>query len=44
MDELTKPLTVRAPGHVELQYRDKIFITPDDANMHRFDADGQRIN
>ena len=44
MDGLTKPLTVRAPGHVELQYRDKIFITPDDTNMHRFDADGQRIN
>ncbi len=44
VDGLEKPLTVRAPGHVELNYRDKVFLTPDESSMHRFDADGLRVN
>jgi len=37
------PLTVRAPGEVEMHYGDKVFLTPDMDKLHRFDAKGLRI-
>ena len=36
-------LTVRAPGKVQLCYGDRVFITPDTTNLHRFDDAGLRI-
>lgn len=37
------PLTVRASGEVALYYGDTIYLTPDLAHLHRFDAQGLRI-
>ena len=37
------PLTVRAGGEVSLHYGDTIHLTPDPAQLHRFDAQGLRI-
>jgi len=37
------PLTVRASGEVALYYGDTIYLTPDLAHLHRFDAEGLRI-
>jgi multiple sugar transport system ATP-binding protein len=44
VDGLTTPLTVRAPGDMEISYQQRIFITPDAAHMHRFDGSGLRIS
>ncbi|NNE80900.1 MAG: ABC transporter ATP-binding protein [Silicimonas sp.] len=38
-----EPLTVRAGGDVDLHYGDAIYLTPDPALIHKFDADGLRI-
>ena len=37
------PLTVRAGGEVDLHYGDTVFLSPDPAHIHRFDAKGLRI-
>ena len=36
-------LTVRAPGKVQLGYGERVHITPDLTNLHRFDDAGLRI-
>jgi len=38
-----EPLTIRASGEVDLNYGDKIFLTPDEAHIHCFDENGLRI-
>ena len=37
------PFTVRASGEVDLRHGDAVFLTPDRARLHRFDAEGRRI-
>ena len=37
------PVTVRVGGEVALRHGDRVFLTPDDANLHRFDESGIRI-
>jgi multiple sugar transport system ATP-binding protein len=39
-----EPLTVRAGGDVDLHYGDTIYLTPDPALIHKFDANGLRID
>jgi multiple sugar transport system ATP-binding protein len=39
----SEPLTVRASGDVQLAYGDKVYLTPDAANIHKFDNKGLRI-
>ena len=41
--DLGEPLTVRVSGEIDLRYGSRVFVTPDRANLHRFDADGLRI-
>jgi len=36
-------ITVRAPGNVNLHDGDRVFITPDEENLHRFDVNGNRV-
>ena len=38
-----EPLTVRASGELALSYGAKVFLTPDQVHLHRFDAAGHRI-
>ena len=38
-----EPLTVRASGEVSLSYGATVYLTPDPAHLHRFDAKGLRI-
>ncbi|AJE49021.1 ABC transporter ATP-binding protein [Celeribacter indicus] len=38
-----EPFTVRASGEVSLKYGDEVYLTPNEANLHRFDAEGLRI-
>ena len=38
-----EPLTVRAGGEVDFHYGDKIYLTPDYSQLHRFDAKGLRF-
>ena len=42
-DAFDEPLTVRADGEIELDYGDKVFLTPDMNHMHFFDANGLRV-
>ncbi|MGI9369029.1 MAG: ABC transporter ATP-binding protein [Ruegeria sp.] len=42
-DAFDDPLTVRAGGELTVSYGAKVFLTPDMAQLHRFDADGLRI-
>ncbi|WP_136636698.1 ABC transporter ATP-binding protein [Pseudooceanicola onchidii] len=37
------PLTVRASGEMDLKYKSRVFLTPDPAHLHRFDAQGLRV-
>ena len=39
-----EPLTIRASGEVDLHYGDKIFLTPDEAQIHCFDEKGLRFD
>ncbi len=41
---LATSITVRAPGEVHFNHGDPIFLTPDDTAIHKFDADGHRVN
>lgn len=43
VDGLSKPLTVRAGGEVDLHYNDTIYLTPNLDHLHRFDERGLRI-
>lgn len=40
---LADSITVRADGGVDFRHGDRIFLTPRDDMMHRFDAEGLRI-
>ena len=44
VDGFEETLTVRAGGDVDLHYGDQIFLTPDPALIHKFDAQGLRID
>jgi len=37
------PMTVRAPGDVEVNHGDTVFLTPNAAQIHKFGADGLRF-
>lgn len=37
-------LTVRAPGKVKLEFGETVHLTPEQENLHRFDAKGMRIS
>ena len=43
LEGVNAPVTVRAGGEVALHHGDAVFLTPDEARMHRFDAAGERI-
>ena len=43
VEGFTDTLTVRAPGKVQLGYGDRVHVTPDLTNLHRFDDGGMRI-
>ncbi len=43
MDGRRDPITVRAGGEVDMRHGDTIYLTPDNARIHKFDAAGQRI-
>ena len=36
-------VTVRAPGDFDIKFDDKVFLTPDAARIHKFDANGLAI-
>ncbi|MFS4583086.1 ABC transporter ATP-binding protein [Phaeobacter sp. C3_T13_0] len=42
-DAFENPLTVRAGGELDLRYGAHVFLTPDMAHLHRFDANGLRM-
>ncbi len=37
------PMTVRAGGDVNVRHGDTVYLTPQEQNLHRFDAEGLRI-
>jgi multiple sugar transport system ATP-binding protein len=37
------PMTVRAAGDTDLVHGDRVFVTPDENRIHRFDANGKAI-
>ncbi len=43
MEGRSEPITVRAGGEVSMHHGDRIFLTPDEERIHRFDAAGLRI-
>jgi multiple sugar transport system ATP-binding protein len=40
---LADSITIRAPGDVNFKYGDKISLSPREDVIHKFDAQGQRI-
>ena len=44
VDGIEDTLTLRAPGKVRLNIGDKVFVTPQKENLHRFDAEGLRVS
>ncbi len=40
---LADPLTVRASGEVSFRHGDRIYMTPREDRMHKFDAQGMRV-
>jgi multiple sugar transport system ATP-binding protein len=40
---IPEPVTVRVGGEVDLHYGDKVWLSPDPAHLHRFDAEGLRM-
>jgi multiple sugar transport system ATP-binding protein len=38
------PITVRAAGEVSFNHGDTVYLTPDDTRIHKFGADGLRID
>lgn len=43
IDGLSEPLSVRAPGDVDLRRQDKICVTPDPEKLHKFNDQGLRV-
>jgi len=43
VSDLPKPLTVRADGEFSAGYGETVYLTPDESQIHRFDASGQRM-
>jgi len=43
VEGFAEPVTVRAGGEVDLHYGDKVYLTPELAQLHRFDEQGLRI-
>ena len=43
VDGIEDTLTIRAPGKVQFNHGDKVFVTPEQENLHKFDAEGLRI-
>jgi len=43
IDGLSEPLSVRAPGDVDLRRQDTISVTPDPMKLHKFDDQGLRV-
>jgi len=43
VDGIDEHITVRVSGEITLDYGDKVFLTPDISNLHRFDEQGLRI-
>jgi len=43
IDGLSEPLSVRAPGDVDLRRQDKICVTPDPVKLHKFNDQGLRV-
>ncbi len=44
MDGMDNVLTVRAPGKVALRDGDRVYVSPQMSDLHRFDADGLRMD
>jgi multiple sugar transport system ATP-binding protein len=44
MDGRSDPITVRAGGEVDMHHGDTIYMTPDADRIHKFDAEGLRID
>ncbi len=42
-DGWSEPITVRAGGEVDLHHGDRVWLTPDETQIHRFDQKGLRI-
>ena len=42
-DGIAEPVTVRVGGEVDLHYGDRVFLSPDPKQIHRFDQAGDRI-
>jgi multiple sugar transport system ATP-binding protein len=42
-DGIADPVTVRVGGEIDLHYGDRVYLTPDPAQIHRFDDKGLRI-
>ncbi|NNU81792.1 ABC transporter ATP-binding protein [Halovulum dunhuangense] len=40
---IAEPVTVRVGGEIALDYGDRVFLTPDPNQIHRFDSQGLRI-
>ncbi|MDB5554091.1 MAG: sugar transporter ATP-binding protein, partial [Rhizobium sp.] len=36
-------ITVRAPGETDIHFGDRVYLTPDAARIHKFDAKGLAI-
>jgi len=43
LDGYDEPITVRASGDVAVYHGDRVYLTPDESRMHRFDAQGLRM-
>ena len=43
VDGFNEPLTVRADGEVDFKYGDKVSLSPNLDNLHRFDKEGLRL-
>ncbi len=44
MDGMDNVLTVRAPGKVALRDGDRVYVSPQMSDLHRFDTDGLRMD
>lgn len=44
VDSIDETLTIRAPGKVKLEYQQKVFVTPQEEELHRFDEKGLRVS
>lgn len=44
VEGIDAPLTVRASGEVDISYGASVFLSPDEAHLHRFDVQGLRTS